>query len=45
LAERTEANVALASTKVPPPVVNAEIITQSVIVSSYGTVARRFENS
>jgi hypothetical protein len=41
LAERTEAKVALASTNVPPPVVNAEIITQSVIVTSYGPITRR----
>jgi hypothetical protein len=41
LAERTEAKVALASTNVPPPVVNAEIITQSVTFTSYGPFSRQ----
>lgn len=35
LAERTEAKVALASTNVPPPVVSAEIITQSAMATQY----------
>src|SRR5580658_8255519 len=34
LAERTEANVAPASTSVPPPVTNAETVTQSVMLHS-----------
>jgi len=33
LAERTDENVATASTRVPPPVANEEIVTQEIIAT------------
>ncbi|MGI8752408.1 MAG: hypothetical protein ACR2MN_08875 [Acidimicrobiales bacterium] len=39
LADRTDANVATANTKVPPAVAREEIVTQSVTVASGGNAA------
>src|SRR5437588_3583987 len=38
LLERTEENVAAASTRVPPAVASEEIVAQSVIAAAYGMV-------
>src|SRR5581483_7802762 len=45
LPDRTAANVAAASTSVPPAVANEEIVDQSAIVRSYGRAVHRWPGS